>query len=547
MDKDRIKNLPDKPGVYLLKNSKGKVIYIGKAKSLRNRISSYFQGSVETDQRKESMMRNVNDFEYFITATELEALILESNLIKKEKPRFNVILRDDKNYPSLRLDTGEKWPRLHVVRKMKRDGACYFGPYVPTGAMWETLSFIRKTFPLATCKRDLSKQSRPCLLYEMGRCIAPCAGFVKKEEYHDVVNEVKLFLRGKNRNLIEGLQKRMERASKDMAYEEATILRDRIKAIEKVIQKQRIVSPALPDIDVVGVARNGETVNIEILFFRNGMILGKKDFVMKTIMVDVNELLHTFLEQFYDKEILPPSEVIIPAEIPSKDVMESWLTEKRGKTVHILIPKKGKRYGLLRMATENAMASIGEYLLSLQRKDEILQDIKKRLNLKRLPVRIEAFDISNIHGSEAVGSMVTFEDNIPKKEWYRHFRIMTVEGIDDFAMIAEIVRRRYRRLLEENATMPDLIIVDGGKGHLNAAIKALSELKIARNIDIIGIAKEKEGFSDRVYIPGKSNPVILRPDSASTHLLQRVRDESHRFAITYHRKLRKKSMGLQRA
>ncbi len=547
MDKERIKNLPDKPGVYLLKNSKGKVIYIGKAKSLRKRISSYFQRAVETDQIKESMMKYVADFEYFITATELEALILESNLIKKEKPRFNVILRDDKNYPSLRLDTGEKWPRLQVVRKMKKDGACYFGPYVPASAMWETLSFIRKTFPLATCKRDISKQSRPCLLYEMGRCIAPCAGFVKKEKYHDVVNEARLFLQGKNRNLIEGLQKRMERASEDMAYEEATILRDRIKAIERVIQKQRIVSPTLPDADVVGVARKGVTVNIEVLFLRNGMILGKKDFVMKTITVSENELLYTFLEQFYDKEILPPSEVIIPAEIPSKDVLETWLTEKRGKAVHILIPKKGKRYGLLRMATENAMTSIREYLLSVKGEDEILQDIKERFNLRNIPVRIEAFDISNIHGSEAVGSMVTFEDNIPKKESYRHFRIRTVKGIDDFAMMAEIVRRRYRRLLKENVNMPDLIIVDGGKGHLNAAIKALNDLKIEWDIDIIGIAKENEGISDRVYVPGKTNPVILRPDSASTHLLQRVRDESHRFAITYHRKLRKKSMGLLKA
>ncbi|MEK6692161.1 MAG: excinuclease ABC subunit UvrC [Nitrospirota bacterium] len=552
LNRERLKNLPALPGVYLLKNSKGKIIYIGKAKSLKNRIGSYFsagsygQESAELDQRKESMIRDVADFEYLVTGTELDALILEANLIKKERPRFNVILRDDKNYPSLRIDMNEAWPRLHVIRRMKRDGASYFGPFVPAGAMWETLSFIRKTFPLATCKRDLSKPSRPCLLFEMGRCLAPCAGFVIKEEYYDIVNQVRLFLQGKNRSLIECLEKKMEKESEDMAYEEAAKLRDRIRAIERVMQKQKIISPALPDMDIIGIAREGGTVNIEILFIRNGMVLGKKDFLFKNIKAGDSELIYTFLEQFYAKEILPPSEIIVPVEIPSKDILETWLAEKKGKAVNILVPKKGKRSELLRMAAENSLISLKEYKLSSKGKEEILRDIKDRFSLTKLPGRIEAFDISNIHGKEAVGSMVVFEENMPKKADYRHFRIRTVNGIDDFAMMSEIIGRRYKRLLEENTEMPDLIIVDGGKGQLNAARNALRDLSKTQpigkieDINIIGIAKEKEGVPDRVYISGKADPVNLPSDSASTHLLQRIRDESHRFAITYHRKLRGK-------
>lgn len=556
INEERLKNLPDLPGVYLLKNSKGKVIYVGKAKSLKSRIRSYFQES--PDLRKGSMIREIADFEYLVTPTELEALILESNLIKKERPRFNVILRDDKNYPSLRLDMDEIWPRLRVVRRMKRDGAYYFGPYVPAGAMWETLSYIRKTFPLCTCKRDLSKPCRPCIQYEMGRCLAPCAGLVSKEVYHDVADEVRLFLQGRNKDLLKGLEKKMAKASEEMAFEEAARLRDRIKSIERVIQKQRIIFPDLPDIDVIGIGREGETANIQILFLRNGMLIGRKDFLFKNLTATNSEVLYSFLEQFYINEILPPAEIIIstnPESWPfvqdspesssgysrsAKEVLKAWLKKKKGKTVDILIPKMGRRAELLKMAEENAITSLREYKLSAKGKEEVLQDIKERFGLKRVPKRIEAFDISNIQGVEAVGSMVAFEDNAPKKADYRHFRIRTVEGIDDFAMMAEIISRRYKRVLEERGKMPDLIIVDGGKGQLNAALNALRDLKIEVDIDIIGLAKEKGELSDRIYLPGKAAPLIISPESASTHFLQRIRDESHRFAVTYHRKLRKK-------
>lgn len=547
MNKERLRSLPNLPGVYLLKNSKGKVIYIGKAKSIKTRLRSYFHNSTDLDQRKESMIGKIADFEYIVTATELEALILESNLIKKERPRFNIILRDDKYYPSLRLDMTETWPRLQVVRRMKKDGAYYFGPYVPAGAMWETLSFVRKTFPLCTCKRDMSKPSRPCILYEIDRCLGPCGGLVTEDNYHEVVDEVRLFLQGKNKSLIDGLKEKMEKASEEMDFEEAGRLRDRIKAIERVIQKQRIISPTLPDMDVIGIGREGESADIQILFLRNGMIIGKKDFLLKNLVTSDNEVLYSFLEQFYTNEILPPEEVILPADPgidsePDKRVLEAWLTEKRGKTVHILVPKKGRRANLLKMSEENAIASLREYQLSARGKEEVLEDIKERLGLKRTPKKIDAFDISNIHGTDAVGSMVVFEENTPKKSDYRHFRIRTVEGIDDFAMMAEIIRRRYKRLMEERGEMPDLIIIDGGKGQLNAALKVLSDLNLHKDVDIIGLAKEKGELHDRVYLVGQAEPVTLLPGSASTHLFQRIRDDSHRFAITYHRKLRGKKM-----
>lgn len=539
INEERLKTLPDLPGVYLLKNRKGKVIYIGKAKSLRNRIRSYFHEGALLDQRKGSMVREVADFEYIVTQTELDAFILESNLIKKERPRFNVILRDDKNYPGLRLDMNETWPRLQVVRRMKRDGAYYFGPYVPAGAMWETLSFIRKTFPLCKCKRDLSKPCRPCIQYEMGRCLAPCAGLVTREKYLEVADEVRLFLQGKNRDLLEGLEKKMEKASEELAFEEAARLRDRIRALNRVLEKQRVLYPDLTDLDVIGLGREGTTADIQILFVRNGMLLGKKDFFFKNLTTPDSETLYSFLEQFYSNEIIPPAEVLIPTEVRGKEIIENWLKEKRGSAVHILVPKKGRRAELLKMAGENALASLKEYQLLARGKEEVLVDLKERLGLKRIPKRIEAFDVSNIHGTEAVGAMVTWEDNAPKKSDYRHFRIRTVEGADDFAMMAEIIRRRYKRILEEKGAMPDLIIVDGGKGQLNSALKALTDLGV-KGIDIVGIAKEKGEISDRIYLLGKADPIILPPGSASTHLLQRIRDESHRFAITYHRKLRKK-------
>lgn len=539
INEERLRYLPVQPGVYLFKNKKGKVIYVGKARSLKSRVRSYFHGTAEPDERKKSMIKDIADLEYIVTHTELDALILESNLIKKERPKFNVILRDDKNYPSIRFDMNDTWPRLQVVRRMKRDGAYYFGPYVPAGAMWGTLSFIRKTFPLCTCERDLSKPCRPCIQYEMGRCLAPCAGFVTKHEYHDVADQVKLFLQGKNRDLIDDLERKMERASEEMNFEEAAVLRDRIKALETVLEKQRAVYPKLTDLDIIGFAREGSTADIQILFVRNGMLLGKKDFFFRNLTTSDSETLYSFLEQFYSNEILPPREILIPAEIQGKGILEHWLKDKRGHTVHILVPKKGRRAELLRMAEENARASLKEYQLSSKGKEEVLIDLKERLKLRKMPKRIEAFDISNIQGKDAVGSMVSWEDNAPMKSDYRHFRIRTVEGADDFAMMAEVIGRRYKRILEEKGEMPDLIMVDGGKGQLNAALKTLSSIGL-KDIDIVGLAKEKGEILDRTYIPGKADPIILPTDAASTHLLQRIRDESHRFALTYHRKLRRK-------
>lgn len=406
--------------------------------------------------------------------------------------------------------------------------------------MWKTLSFITKTFPLRSCKRDLSKPCRPCIQYEMRRCLAPCAGYVTRDEYHEVANQVKLFLQGKNSDIITDLEKKMETASEKMEFEDAAILRDRIKAMKRVLEKQRALYPDLTDIDVIGLASEGTNADVQILFLRNGMLLGKKDFLLKNLTATDSEILSSFLEQFYTNEIIPPKEILIPMEIPCIGILKDWLKDKKGNTVHILIPRKGKRAELLNMAKENARISLNEYQLSAKGKEEILLDLKETLKLKNIPKRIEAFDISNIHGRDAVGSMVVWEDNAPRKSDYRHFRIKTVEGSDDFAMMSEVIGRRYKRLLEENREMPDLMIVDGGKGQLSAVLKALSDIGLKDRPDIIGLAKGKGEVLDRIYIEGKADPIILPPDSASIHLLQRIRDESHRFAITYHRKLRRK-------
>ncbi|MEW6409205.1 MAG: excinuclease ABC subunit UvrC [Nitrospirota bacterium] len=558
---NKLKVLPDSPGVYLMKDRNGRVLYVGKAKSLRERVRAYFSDSSDLDSRKRSMVKDVVDIEYIVTITDMEALLLEANLIKKHKPRFNVVLRDDKNYPYLRLSPKEKWPRIQVVRKVKNDGAMYFGPYVPSGPMWETLSFIRKTFPLRTCNLKFDKINRPCLESQIGRCIAPCSGVVSTEQYDEIANEVKLFLQGRNTDLIDKLKIRMYKAAEDMHFEEAASIRNKIKAIERIIEKQRIIEPSLEDIDVIGFAREGVVGIATVLFIRNGMLLGKKDLFLDNLEgVEDTDALVTLIEQFYSGEKLIPHEIIIPADIPDRHRIEGWLSLKRRGSVEVLIPKRGKRYEIQRMADENARALLRDYLLSRKGSEVVLQELMKELELKRLPIRIEAFDISNIHGEEAVGSMVVWESNSPKRSGYRHFKIRTVDGADDFAMMYEVVNRRYRRLLEEDNNLPDLIIVDGGKGQLNAAISALAELGLStKDMDIIGLAKEKivegresrverrksreesrEKKFERVYLPGKSDPIVLTPTSAVTHLLQRIRDEAHRFAISHHRKLRKK-------
>lgn len=527
-----------------MKNAKGHVLYVGKALSLKSRVRSYFQKGAK-GEKTEMMLRHVTDLETIVTHTELEALALESNLIKKHRPRYNVILRDDKNYPYLRFDTRAEYPRLEVVRRLKKDGALYYGPYVPAGGMWETLALIRRTFPLATCKMEFRKDrpERPCVQFQIGRCMAPCAGEADGVVYQDMVSQVRLFLEGKNRDLIDMLKRRMEEASEGMEFERAGELRDRISKIEGSFEKQKIISQGFENQDVIGIASEGGHGDIQVLFIRNGMLLGRKDFSLDDVRGMSNEeILTDFLHQFYGKEMIVPPEVLLPFDVPDQEVFEAWLAEKRDARVEVQVPQRGRKRELVQMASDNAAQTLREQMLSRKSKERILMRLQEELGLRNLPQRIEAFDISTIQGTESVGSMVAFENNQPDKRHYKRFRIKTVAGQDDFAAMAEVVRRRYAR---DDVELPDLVLIDGGKGQLNATLGVLQDLGID-SPDVIGLAKARSGDEgeesefERVFLPGESEPIILPPASTTTHLLARVRDESHRFAITYHRTLRAK-------
>ena len=543
---EKLQNLPEEPGVYIMKDTKGHIIYIGKAVSLWNRVRSYFQKGAK-GEKTEIMVRHIADIETIVTHTELEALILEATLIKKHHPRFNIVLRDDKNYPYLRFDIKSEYPRLDVVRRLKKDGALYYGPYIPAGGMWETLALIRRTFPLATCKKEFKKDKpeRPCVQFQIGRCMAPCSAEADANAYQDVVNQVRLFLEGKNRDLLNILKQHMEEASEKMDYERAAELRDRISKIEGAFEKQKVISSNFENQDVIGMASEGGHSDIQALFIRNGLLLGRKDFYIADVQgMTKEEVLTDFLHQFYAKEMIVPSEVLLPFEVPDNAVFESLLTEKRGGKVEVVAPQRGRKRELVQMASDNAAQSLREHLLSRRSKERILMRLQEELGLKNLPRRIEAFDISQIQGTEPVASMVSFENNLPDKRHYKKFKIKTVIGQDDFASMAEVIHRRYLKAKEEGL-LPDLILIDGGKGQLNATLDVLKELGIEEP-DVIGLAKARSGEEgsdrefERVFLPGVEEPVILDPTSATTHLVARARDEAHRFAITYHRKLRER-------
>jgi len=538
--KERLQDIPSSAGIYIMKNAKEKVIYVGKAKNLRGRLRSYFQESSSLDLRKSQMVKEVRDFDYIITDNELEALVLEANYIKKLKPRYNIILRDDKNYPYLKLTINEQWPSLEVTRRIANDGSLYFGPYVPTGIMWETLKFIRRNFPIRPCKYNLETPFRPCIQYQLGRCLAPCSenlrGKSDHKRYMEVVNEVRLFLEGEKKELLMNLQKRMERLSEEQRFEEAANIRDRLKAIEKIWQTQRVISPELGDTDVIGLYRELKEASVFMLFIRNGMVIGQKDFFLKKLDgIEDEELITKFIEQFYSKEMLLPPRIILPSGGDFK-TQELWLSKKKGSPVALSTAKGEKEAEVFNMASENAYHSFLSHKNT--RINETLISVKKLLNLKTIPERIDAVDVSNIAGSEAVGAIISWEDGDFNKENYRLFKIKTVEGIDDFAMIGEVVGRHFKNLLEKGERLPQLLLIDGGRGQLEFALKAMKPFELP--IDVVAIAKEKDGRPDRIFLPSKAMPIPLEPFMESTHLLQRIRDESHRFAISYHKKLRAK-------
>ncbi|HDH13394.1 MAG TPA: excinuclease ABC subunit UvrC [Nitrospirae bacterium] len=548
--KKKLHQAPSSPGIYMMKGAGERVIYVGKAGNLRNRLRSYFQSSASLDERKLKMVKEVRDFEYVVTENELEALVLEANFIKRVKPRYNIILRDDKNYPYLKLTVNEEWPGLEVVRKIEKDGALYFGPYVPSGSMREMLKFIRRNFPIRRCRYNLAKPFRPCVQYQMGRCLAPCAKSLRtesdRERYLETVSEVRAFIQGEQKGLLSNLRDRMQKFSDELQFEEAAKIRDRLKALEKAWESQRVIAPELGDMDVIGLYRENREASIFMLFIRNGIVIGRKDFFLKKLGdMENRELIAGFIEQFYSKEMLLPPRIILPLKA-RLTTEKQWLSKKRGNVVKLTVARNEPEFRVLKMADDNALYSFNRHKET--RVDETLLMIKKLLNLGRVPKRIGAIDVSNISGSEAVGAFIMYEEGRFIKDDYRLFKIKTVQGINDFAMIGEVVGRYLKGIADNEGRLPQLILVDGGMGQLKSALNALKQFGLP--VEMAGMAKardempdKKSGIrtdTDRIYLPGRKVPVFLEPFEASTHLLQNIRDEVHRFAVSYHKKLRTK-------
>ena len=543
----KVQLLPESPGVYLLKDHKGTIIYIGKAKSLRNRVRSYFQRSDERDVKTRTLINKIADVDYLVTESEKEALILENNLIKKHKPRYNVKIKDDKNYPCLRLTIEEPFPRLMIVRRIKRDGSLYFGPYPSAVSVRNTLKLIYKLFPLRSCKdAKFKNRTRPCINYQMGRCLAPCVGKVDAHTHGEIVREVRLFLEGKDHELIRILKRRMREKSDRLDFEGAAGLRDQIQSIEKTIEKQHIVSKRFLDQDVIGFHRN-RGIGVQALFVRSGMLMGGRFFSLAHHQWPDEEIISSFINQFYGEGKFIPQEILVPFSVQDHELIEQWLTEKRGSRVRLMVPKRGDRLRLIRMAMDNAEKALRSKAELEIDPEHILRELQQKLHLNRFPRMIEAFDISDIKGGAAVGSMVVFQAGEPLKSRYRHFRIKFPLGADDYGMMYEILIRRYQRALQEGE-LPDLVMVDGGKGQMNVALGVLKELGID-GIDVIGLAKDRvqKGHAptiarkgERIFLPKRKEPISLGKTSPALRLLQRIRDESHRFAITYHKKLRQK-------
>ena len=543
---DKLDILPARPGVYLLKDKHSKVIYVGKARSLRSRVRTYFRGGDERSQVA-FLMQRVTDFDSLVTATEKEALILENNLIKQYKPRYNIRLKDDKSYVSVKVTVQDPWPRVLVTRKIVKDGSKYFGPYHSAYSVRDTLDTLRKTIPLRTCNDAVFKnRSRPCLEYQIKRCLGPCVLPVDRGEYEVHLREAMLLLSGKQVELIGQLRRQMAAAAEAERYEEAAILRDRLRAIEKTQERQQAVSHWGGDQDIFGFYREGGFIEAQVLFVRQGKLTGNQSYQLEDIELPDDEVAAALLTQFYQGERYIPDEVLVPIELEDLSVRADYLSDRKGRRVEIFRPQRGDRVRLLEMARENAEQGFRERRDGERQYERISDELRRKLHLRNAPKRIECFDISTFQGGMAVGSMVSFDEGQPDKSGYRRFRIKTVAGQDDFGMMFEVLRRRFGRA-KRDGQYPDLLIVDGGKGQLNVALAVLQELDIDQ-VDAVGLAKmrvtrdaqasEIERSDERVFLPGRVNPVVLRRNSNALFLLQRLRDEAHRFAITYHRKLR---------
>jgi excinuclease ABC subunit C len=533
---EKLQGLPDRPGVYLYKDAKAQVIYVGKAASLRSRVRSYFQESRPHDAKTDALVRQVGDLEFIVTDNELEALMLEANLVRKHRPRYNIILRDDKHYPFLKLTTDEEFPRLVVARRVARDGAAYYGPFYPATAMRETLRLTRQLFPLRTCSIKIDgRLERPCVQYYIHRCNAPCTGWETSQGYAKTVRDVARFLEGKDDDLAQTLTAEMETAAGDLKFERAALLRDQIQSLNKVRERQKIISIEQVDQDVIGLVRQGNDACVELFFVRRGRLVGQEAFFFDRLAGSPDgEILSAFLAQFYSKNVMPAPEILLSEDIPEAELVVEWLSGLAKRRVQLHVPQRGARREFVAMAEQNAALALQNHLLSRENRQQlVLEELQRGLGLPTLPNRIEGYDISSIQGSEQVGSMVVWENGDMKKDDYKRFRIKTVAGADDFASLEEMLRRRFRKSLEQGTALPDLVLIDGGRGQLNVGLKVLQDLGLDY-LPVASLAKQRE----EVYRGESLAPLLLDPTSPALHTLQKIRDEAHRFAITYHKKLR---------
>ncbi len=558
--RDQLKYVPVNPGVYIYKDKSGSIIYVGKARNLKNRVRSYFQDSKNLTAKTSVLVAEIYRIDYIITDSELEALILEGNLIKHHKPKYNVRLKDDKSYPFIKV-TKEEFPCVFLTRNVKEDGAKYYGPYTDVRGAREVLGLLKKIFPIRNCKGPMKVKDhngRPCLNFHIKRCLAPCSGCISKEDYTEIIQEVCMFLEGRNLKLLSELKGKMKLHAENLEYEKAASIRDQVNAVENIIEKQRIVLTSPEDLDAIGFSTKGEYICVQVFFIREGkLISGEYFFLEDSYGMEPSELVAEFLRQYYGKTSIIPPQILLPIESADEDLLTQWLSSLRGKRTTLHVPQRGEKKDIVDMAEANAALAldreVARFALEKERTVGALEELAKVLKLDNVPSRIEGFDISNIQGTNAVGSMVVFVDGVSFNSAYRRFRIKSIEGPDDYGMLQEVLRRRYsgvkgkgeeprefsrediRKEQGHSWPLPDLILVDGGRGQLNSALEVLKEAGLSY-IPCIGLAEEYE----EIYVKDKRNPIRLPADSKARQLLQRIRDEAHRFALSYHRNLRER-------
>lgn len=552
-----LNSLPTKPGCYIMKDSQGVVIYVGKAINLRNRVRSYFHNSAQLHPRTQRMVQKIADIEWIVLDSELEALILEMNLIKKHRPHYNIRLKDDKRYPYIKVHWADAFPKVTITRQMIQDGSRYFGPYTSVWAVHQTMDLLRRIFPYLSCDRVITgEDERACLYYDIKLCTAPCIGAVNQVQYLQMIDELCQFLQGRTEDIVNRLQTDMQKEAEQLNFERAALIRDQLRAIENVVEKQKVISSEYIDSDVIAMARANTDACIQVFFIRGGKLIGREYFMMEGTEESPDAgVIAQFIKQFYDKAATVPPQVLLPHEIEEAQIIKQWLKNKTaGDRFEMIIPNQGQQRELVEMAAENAADTLSvlqaRWQADTHRQEIALQELQEALMMERPPNRIECYDISNIQGTSAVGSMVVFEQGVPKKNLYRQFNIHSVEGADDFASMEEVLTRRFNRWKSAQETgetpgkkpdlafsiLPDLLIVDGGKGQLNRAINVMEKFELNDIFQIAGLAKQNE----ELFLPGKIESLNLPHQSQSLYLLQRIRDEAHRFAITNHRKMRTK-------